>query len=198
MEKAFVKIGIFQFFLVCAALLMAPGCIERAPTPATRRAQFDRSQLQSLLLRELPPTAQRMGATFGQAVELAAYDFFPREPRPGDAVEITFFWRVLRPPEVNYKVFVHGEARGAEGRINADHWPAERRYPTDVWQAGEIIRDRFPIKISQNFEGDALSVWTGFYRTQKPDERWPLTSVGAGQSDGKNRLRAVTIPIAGR
>lgn len=194
-----MKKGHFQFLAVCAALMLTvSGCIERAPTPATKRARFDRSQIQSILLEELPSTAQRLGATFGHAVELAAYDFFPKKPRPGDTVEVTFFWRVLRPPEVNYKVFVHGEARGAEGRLNADHWPAARRYPTDVWQAGEIVRDRFSVKIASSFEGDALSIWTGFYRTQKPDERWQLTSVGAGRGDGKNRLLAVTIPVAGR
>lgn len=180
------------------ALAAVAGCIERAPTPADKRAQFDRSRVRPFLLDALPSTAQPVGALFGNSVELAAYDFFPRQPRPGDTVEVTFFWRVHRPPEVNFKVFVHGESRGAERRINADHWPAERRYPTDVWQAGEIVRDRFPVKISAGFEGDVLSLWTGFYRTQKPDERWPLTSAGAGLGDGKNRLRAAIIPIARR
>jgi hypothetical protein len=175
------------------------GCIERAPTPASKRAAFDRTSVQDLLLTALPASAQRLGATFGNSVELAAYDFTPRRPKPGDTVELTFFWRVQQPPEVNYKIFVHGEVQGEEGRLNADHWPAEGRYPMSAWQAGELVRDRFPVKLSKNFRGDALTLWTGFYRTQTPEARWTLSSVGTGgYSDGKNRVRVVTIPVVRR
>lgn len=190
-----MKIGALLSPFVCAAFLTGVGCIERAPTPAAKRAEFDRGPVQSLLVSEVPSTAISQGAIFDHAIELVAFDYFPRMPRPGDTVDVTFFWRVLRPPEVNYKIFVHGEAHGATGRLNADHWPAEGRYPTGVWQAGEIIRDRFPVRVSRHFEGDALSLWTGFYRARKSEERLRLTSVGAGKGDGKNRLRVVSIPI---
>ena len=181
--------------LVC---LGGAACIERAPTPASKRARFDRAPVRELLLKDLPATALHVGAIFGEAVELSAIDYFPRRPSAGDTVEVTFFWRVQRPPEVNYKVFVHGEARGAEGRINADHWPAERRYGTDVWQAGELVRDRFSLKIPRGFEGDGVNLWTGFYRPQQAEVRWSLTAVGAGATDGKNRLRVATIPVVER
>lgn len=184
---------------VSASFLMVSGCIERAPTPASKRTKFDRSQIRDLLLTEVPSSAQRSGATFGNAVELAAYDFFPRNPKPGDTLDVTFFWRVKKPPEVNYKVFVHGEAQGAEGRLNADHWPAEHRYSTDLWQQGDLVRDRFSIQIPKSFQGDALTLWTGFYRPQTPEERWALTAVGiSGYGDGKNRVRVVSIPFMKR
>ena len=78
-----MKIGALLSPFVCAAFLTGVGCIERAPTPAAKRAEFDRGPVQSLLVSEVPSTAILQGAIFDHAIELVAFDYFPRMPRPG-------------------------------------------------------------------------------------------------------------------
>ena len=178
------------------AALGLSSCIERAPTPASRRAAFDRSELTGdVILSQRPDSALGMGAIFDESVELAGYEFSPSNPKSGTTVNVTFYWRVFRPPEQKYRIFVHAENINGEGRLGADHWPARGRYSTEMWQAGEVIRDSFRLVIPQNFEGEGLAVWTGFYFPKKQDVRMPLTSAGMGRSDGKNRVRAFVLPI---
>lgn len=186
----------FPLLALSVSLLTAASCIERAPTPASKRQNFDRSGLSGeVLLDALPKGIHRASGTFGEAVTLAGYTFSPESPKPGDTVEVTFFWRVQQPPEVNYKVFVHGDISGSERRINGDHWPAKKRYTTDLWQAGEIVRDPFLMRIPNDIDGDVVTLWTGFYNSKQDDIRLPLEVSDRSLTDGKNRLKAVSLRI---
>jgi hypothetical protein len=180
-------------FLV-APLLLA-GCIERAPTPASRRSEFKRSSLGDVILTSVPIAGQSVGAVFGSAAELAGVDYSPAHPKPGDKVEVTFYYRALAEADEDYKVFVHIDAHGSQAaRINKDHWPASGRYPTGVWRWNDVVVDRWSFNVPSSFDGDAFEIWTGFYQPGK-DERWPLTNRGSVQNDGQNRVRAVSIPV---
>jgi hypothetical protein len=177
-------------------LVLAAGCIERAPTPRDRREKFGRSGLSSVILSEAPVPARRVGAIFGESVELVGIDYRPALPKPGDKVEVTYYWRVLDEADVDYKVFVHVDDRGGRSnRINADHWPAGGKYPTGVWRRGEVILDRWSFRVPGYYEGEALNLWTGFYQPGK-DERWPVTNRTQVQHDGQNRVLAATIKMA--
>lgn len=175
--------------------MLAVGCIERAPTPRSRRTNFSRKGLGDVLLREAPATGTKVGAIYGDAVELLGVDFSPARPKPGETVEVTFLYRVLREADEDYKVFVHVDGRGGRPeRINGDHWPASGRYPTGVWRKGDVIKDRWSFKIPSYFDGDALDMWTGFYQPGK-DDRWPLTNRNAVRHDGANRVLAASVPV---
>lgn len=54
---------------------------------------------------------------------------------------IAFFWECLKPVTISYKVFVHIKDEGGKDIFNADHYPAHKRYPTCLWEKGEIIKD---------------------------------------------------------
>ncbi|HCF58422.1 MAG TPA: hypothetical protein DFS52_10565 [Myxococcales bacterium] len=181
--------------LVLLAAVLAAGCIERAPTPRSRRTSFKRSGLTDLVLADAPAGHRRVGAVYGDSVELAGIDHAPQTPKPGDKVEVTCVYRVLREADVDYKIFVHLDAKGGRAeRINGDHWPASGRYPTGVWRKGEYVRDRWSFTVPSYFDGDALEVWTGFYQPGK-DDRWPLTNPSAVRHDGNNRVLAASIPV---
>lgn len=178
------------------SLLTAASCIERAPTPESRRQQFDRSSLKgTVILDSLPKGLHRASGTFGEAVTLAGYEVSPERPKPGDTVEVTFYWRVQQPPEVNYKVFVHGDISGSERRLNGDHWPAKKAYTTDMWQGGEVIRDAFLLRIPNDIDGEVVTLWTGFYNAKQDDIRLPLEVGDRSLTDGKNRLKALSLHI---
>ncbi|MGI5862031.1 MAG: hypothetical protein ACOX6T_08220 [Myxococcales bacterium] len=181
--------------LVLLAAVLAAGCIERAPTPRSRRTNFKRSGLTDVVLADTPAGLSRVGAIYGGSVELTGIDYSPRNPKPGETVEVTFVYRVLREADVDYKVFVHLDTKGGRvERINGDHWPASGRYPTGVWRKGEYVRDRWSFTVPSYFDEAALDVWTGFYQPGK-DDRWPLTNPTAVRHDGNNRVLAGTIPL---
>lgn len=181
--------------LALAALLGLAACIERPTSPREKRDKFDRSRLGEVVLKQEPPVSKRVGAVFGNAVELLGVELKPATARPGETVEVTYLFRVLGEAEEDYKVFVHVDDRAGRGdRVNADHWPAGGRYPTSAWRKGEIVRDVWSFKVPGYYQGDGLDLWTGFYQPGK-DDRWPLTNKQAVPHDGQNRVRAASLPV---
>lgn len=57
--------------------------------------------------------------------------------KPGDVLHLTLFWRAAEAPGVDYVIVIgdQGTAVLNEGQ------PAEGRYPTSLWSAGEVVRD---------------------------------------------------------
>ncbi len=57
--------------------------------------------------------------------------------KPGDVLHLTLFWRAVEAPAVDYAMAIgdQGAAVLNEGQ------PAEGRYPTSQWSAGEVVRD---------------------------------------------------------
>jgi hypothetical protein len=178
-----------------AALLSSAACIERPPSPRDSRLRFDRSRLGEVVLREAPSSQKRVGAIFGDSVELVGAESSPSRPRPGDSVTVDFYFRVVDESEEDYKVFVHIDDRGGQAeRINADHWPAGGLYPVKTWRKGEVVRDRWTFKVPSYYSGDTLEVWTGFYQPGK-DDRWPLINRNDVRNDGQNRVMALAISM---
>lgn len=174
------------------ALVVASGCLPEVQSVKERRESFDRAALRgSVIVDEVPPGAKPVGAVFGERAELLAYELDPPQPKPGGRVRITFFWSSRRPMAEEYQVFIHGDAVGEkQSRIHGDHFPARGRYPTDVWQEGEVVKDEFSIYIPPGYGARHLGIFTGLY---KGNYRVPLTEPGSRPRTGDNRSRAVDI-----
>ncbi len=172
------------------ALLWAT-CLPNPQSVRERRQHFDREALaDGTILKQVPPGAQPVGAVFGQSIQLAAYTLDPPRPQRG-RVEVTFFWQVLKLADEDYKVFVHGDAlEGRAPRIHGDHFPAGGRYPTDVWQVGEIVRDRFAIWIPPAYGARRMGIHAGLY---KGSHRVPLTDGRPKRGGHDNRVRAMEL-----
>jgi len=177
-----------------ALLLCLPGCIERPASPREKRDSYDRKSLSDVLLRDAP-AVPKVGAVFGDAVELVGAELDPQVAKAGDSVRVTFYYRVLDEADEDYKVFVHADDRGGRAdRINGDHWAANNRYPTTLWRKGEVVKDVWTLKIPGNYQGEGYDLWTGFYIPSK-DDRWPVTNKAAVRNDGQNRVMAISVPV---
>ncbi|MGF1509280.1 MAG: hypothetical protein ACFB9M_07225 [Myxococcota bacterium] len=159
-----------------------------------RRSSFDRTKLAgSVIVDAIPEGARPVGAVFGNALELAAVRVEPEMPRPGDVVTIEYYWRVLRPTARDFKVFVHGDAlEGSYRRLHGDHWPADGKYPTGVWQEGEIIRDSFRFAIPGSYGPPRLGLYTGLYRGE---DRLDLTDKGERPATRDDRSLAAEFRL---
>ncbi|MEM1025730.1 MAG: hypothetical protein AAGD10_05015 [Myxococcota bacterium] len=172
--------------------LLSVGCLPNPQSVKERREGFDRSGLnESFILSELPQDVAPVGTIFEGAIELVGTRIDPPEPRPGQAIRVEYFWRVLRPFARDMKVFIHGDAlEGDARRIHGDHWPAEGRYPTGVWQAGEIIRDPFTLRVPSDYGPPKLGLYSGLYRGK---DRLDITEKGRVNASADDRALAVEI-----
>lgn len=96
-------------------------------------------------------------ARFGQAIQLAAWDY--------DAAsgELSLTWMATGRPEHDYTVFAHLIGPGGERLGQSDNWPGQGRYPTSQWCPGDVWPDahRLPTPVPS---GSKLLV--GLYRLE--------------------------------
>ncbi|MCL5025884.1 MAG: glycosyltransferase family 39 protein, partial [Chloroflexi bacterium] len=83
--------------------------------------------------------------------------------RASDTVEFTLYWRALHPLEGDYTVFVH--LQDAAGRLwgQADGQPAMGSHPTSRWRAGEVIVDKYRLRIDGAAPPGDYSLRVGMY-----------------------------------
>ena len=99
----------------------------------------------------------------------------PRAERGGRA-NVTFYFKATENVPEDWEIFVHvDDTVKNAGRILKDHYPAEGRFRTNSWKAGDIIKDTFSLPVPALAGG--LEVWTGFYQG---NERLNLVSAGLG------------------
>lgn len=165
----------------------------RAESVESLRREFDRSGLGQEILSSVPPGLRGGGGQFGDGLRFAGWTSSPAEPNGGDTVQIDFYWEVTEGPQTSWKVFVHLEPQQGRGsRLNGDHEPVAGRYPTRVWQAGEVVRDRWSLRLPGHTSSSSLDLWTGFY---VGDTRMELTKRRGVRTDGANRLMVGTLQV---
>jgi hypothetical protein len=168
------------------------GCLPNPQSVKEHRENFDRSSLKGTLILDVQPAGMHeIGAVFTDRIKLLGYTTDPPQPKRGDDIKIKLYWTALRPVNEDYQVFVHGDALGGNARrIHADHFPADGKYPMDVWREGEIVVDPFTLPVPRDYGPEHLGVFTGLYLG---DYRVPLSSAGNAPSDNENRSRAVEL-----
>jgi len=57
--------------------------------------------------------------------------------RAGDVLHLTLFWQAVEAPSADYEMRIGGQGAQVLGQGE----PAEGRYPTSEWAAGEVVRD---------------------------------------------------------
>jgi hypothetical protein len=174
--------------LVPASLLSA--CIVEAPggsNPNERR---------QAVVAQVPPLTVRNGANFEDKVELVGATVHPGRLTPGEPARVTAFFKVLKPLEEDYMIFVHVEdPEGRMERLNADHKPAGGLYPTTQWKAGETVKDEFNLYLPSGAQARAINLWVGFW-DPKTDARLQLKNPEAVRNDGRNRILLAQVPVA--
>ena len=87
----------------------------------------------------------------------------PATAKPGDTITLTLTYEMVRQDDKAGTAFVHLlDANGQPLAAQDDHVPQFGTYPTDLWDAGECVREPFVLTIPQNAVGP-VRVVTGFY-----------------------------------
>ena len=159
-----------------------------AAQPVPGRA--NQSFIPETVLSEPPSPEHPVKARFDDRVELLGYDLdLPggETVGAGQRFSLTWYWRVRKKPPAGYEVFVHIDGNAL--RLNGDHAPTGGRYPTRLWEPGDIIVDAQKLTVPANFRTGDYPIYVGWYSGSK------RLSVDSGPNDGENRVRAGVLPV---
>ena len=124
-----------------------------------------------------PPIPQNVLQTrFSDQIDLQGYSFAHDRLVPGGSLELTLFWSPRGRPSHDYTVFVHLLDSGGQLRGQADSPPKSGKYPTSVWDAGEVIDDPHTLSLAPDLPAGEYKIALGLYdpatgkRVQTVDE----------------------------
>ena len=141
---------------------------------------------------EKPPWTWRvpLSATFGDAIEVVGANFPETIRRPGKlSVELIFRAKAKVPP--GYKIFIHVDGP-ASPRLNGDHDPVGKAFPTANWLPGEYIRDVYDIDAPlMTTPAGTYKIFFGFW----PGGEGRRLHITQGPNDGADRLYVGTVEI---
>ncbi len=86
-----------------------------------------------------PQPQTSLNLTLADQITLLGYDI---QPETNNHLPITLYWRAETTPPADYTVFLHLRNSANQNAAQKDSPPAEGRYPTSLWDAGEIIVDK--------------------------------------------------------
>ena|GEM_PF-2529224 len=118
---------------------------------------------------------------FNRQITLTGYAL--NQPlQPGDDLELTLFWQVEAPIEVDFTVFV--QLVQADNTIVAqrDGRPQNGFFPTPAWQPGEQVVDRHTVPLPADLAGH-YDLLVGLYEPESGARLQILDEAGQFQSD---------------
>ena len=95
-------------------------------------------------------------------IRLKGYAITP-EAQPGGAILLTLLWESLRPVDQSYHVFVHLLDERGTIAAEKDGQPVQWTRPTNSWQTGEQIADRYGILLPETFAPGRYTIAVGLY-----------------------------------
>lgn len=104
-------------------------------------------------------TAENL-ASFGDGLDLVAADLPGQALAAGEPATITLYWRAQQPLAADLRPVVRLVHQDGWLAAERDHSPAQGRYSTDRWQAGDIIADTFTLTPDPAGGGE-FGVWVG-------------------------------------
>ena len=123
-----------------------------------------------------------LSARFADQIDLHGYSLSEHQILPGNSLEFTLFWSPRGRPMRDYTVFVHLLDDQGQLRGQADSPPRSGRYPTSVWDAGEVIADPHSLSLEPDLPAGEYRVAIGLYdpetgqRVQVVDENGKITA----------------------
>jgi len=147
-------------------------------------------------LTEYPPVAQPQPlqiALFGDQVELLGYDLDTSDVRPGGTVELTLYWRALRPIDANYTVFVHLVDMEGKKLGQMDSEPLNGTYPTSVWPPSTVVRDKHVVPVAEDLVPDEYRLAVGLYELATMERLAAFDQAGTALADRKVILDSTSV-----
>jgi hypothetical protein len=140
---------------------------------------------------ELPEMDERVGARFGDMIELTGYDL--RKER--ESLHLTLYWQALTTPDRDYVFFVHlADRETGEPASQVDTMPRGYNYPTGLWAPGEVVSDEVELSTGDAKAG-RYDLAVGWYDPETKQRLQAVNSEGDPLPDDRLLLpHSVTLP----
>jgi hypothetical protein len=151
----------------------------------------DPDSVQMLFPSDAPSSAGTLRTTdveFGERIMLLGYD----QELLDNGLELSLYWQAERPLDQNWTVFVHLVDSAGTLVAQRDSQPRDGRYPSSVWDPGEVVDDRHFLALPSNLSDGVYHVVAGLYSIASND-RLPVLD-GEGNPIGDSvSLIALTL-----
>jgi hypothetical protein len=108
--------------------------------------------------------ARRLDARLGKDIALLGYTLESESVRPGESVRLTLFWQAINLMTTRYTVFAHvADSANRPPIAQTDSQPLGGTAPTDSWQVGATIIDRYAILLPANTPPGQYELRVGMY-----------------------------------
>lgn len=145
------------------------------------------ARLKAPTLTSAAPPAGTTAASLGDRFWLLATEAPETEARRGQELTGTLWWKAIDRPERDYTVFV--QIVGPSGLLaQYDAQPRNNSYPTSLWDANEVVRDPFRIKVPAVAPPGVYEIIVGMY---------DATTGERLRSDGRDYLMLSGLSISG-
>jgi hypothetical protein len=106
------------------------------------------------------PTAYRLG----DSIWLRGYRLEQAAARPGDTVEVTFYWEATQSLQQDYQIFVQVIDLATLAKAGqSDGQPGCNRHPTTTWLPGDLIADSYRVTIEPAAPAGLYTLLIGMY-----------------------------------
>lgn len=102
-------------------------------------------------------------ASFDDNIRLLGYDLEPKVQVPGQSATLTLYWSALGRPSRDYTIFVHLLNDREELEAQSDGPPRNGRYPTSIWDEGEVIVDVRHFEVNRTTTPGTYHLAIGLY-----------------------------------
>ena len=102
-------------------------------------------------------------ASFTDQIDLLGYNLSDRQLTSGESLDLTLYWSPRGRPTHDYTVFVHLLDSSGQLRGQADSPPMAGKYPTSVWDAGEVIADSHTLSLAPDLPAGEYKIAIGLY-----------------------------------
>ncbi|GAB4541217.1 MAG: hypothetical protein Kow0063_31840 [Anaerolineae bacterium] len=151
--------------------------LERLPViiNGANPSRDDKVILGKFRVQQEPPAPPQYSiqAQFGGGILLLGGDFPKGSLHPGETLTYTLYWQALDSIDRDYTVFNHVLDGAGMIRAQQDSMPQENRYPTSMWDAGEIVMDTYAIPLAPDIEPGDYTLRIGLYEPET-GQRLPL------------------------
>ncbi len=124
-----------------------------------------------------PPVQLERRTEFDNQLALVGFGLSSANPKPGNELEVTLFWRALGNAGVAYTAFLHLLAPDGAGVAGIDEPVLRGLYQPDLWPEDMVFADRHRLMVPPELPPGRYRLDLGLYPTDQPDSLLP---VGAG------------------
>jgi hypothetical protein len=128
-----------------------------------------------------------LSANLGEQVTLLGYDL----RRQSGELVVTLHWQAKQEIDEDYTVFLHLVNEDGDIIAQVDGQPRGGRYPTSIWDRGEVVMDERRLSVS-DLPGGQYQLWAGLYLLETM-ERLPVLGVAGKKMGDKVDLGTVQI-----